>query len=115
MSDERANTTVLVAEDDETQRFLITNSLAGVAALEVVGEARDGAEAVELVRRFAPDVVLIDLRMPIVGGVEAVRRLRQEGYPGLIMAMADHQPRSCKHCDVDAPAAQAAVAGPRRA
>ena len=115
MSDERAKTTVLVAEDYQTQRELIVDTLAGVADLEVVGEARDGAEAVELVRRFAPDVVLMDLRMPVLGGVEAVRRLRQEGYPGRIMAMADYQPRSCKHRDVDAPAAQAAVAGPRRA
>ena len=107
----RPKTTVLVADDNEAKRSLITDSLAGAADLELIGEARDGSEAVGLVGRLDPDVVLMDLRMPVLGGVDAIRRLRQEeGYEGRILAMADHQQGSCEYCDVDAPAASAAGA-----
>nr|MBA2364779.1 response regulator transcription factor [Chloroflexia bacterium] len=45
--------------------------------MEVVGEAADGVEAVELAERYKPDVVLMDLRMPRLSGVEAIRRIRE--------------------------------------
>ena len=48
---------------------------------EIVGEAGDGLAAIEAVRRIAPDVVLMDLRMPSLGGVEATRRIRRRRLP----------------------------------
>lgn len=63
--------TVVVADDQTTVRDGLTTVLSLLPDVRVVGEARDGAEAVELVRRLAPRVVLMDLRMPGIDGVAA--------------------------------------------
>ncbi|MET9486242.1 response regulator transcription factor [Nocardia sp. NPDC006630] len=63
--------TVVVADDQTTVRDGLTTVLSLLPDIEVVGEARDGAEAVELVRRLEPRVVLMDLRMPGVDGAAA--------------------------------------------
>ncbi|MEV6769103.1 response regulator transcription factor [Nocardia sp. NPDC051030] len=63
--------TVVVADDQTTVRDGLTTVLTLLPDIEVVGEARDGAEAVELVRRHSPRVILMDLRMPGIDGVAA--------------------------------------------
>ena len=67
-------TTVLLADDPELVRsgFRLILELAD---FEVVGEASDGREALELARTTRPDVVLMDIRMPVLDGIEATRRL----------------------------------------
>lgn len=55
--------------------------------LRVVGEAADGAEAVTVVAEVAPDVVLMDLSMPGVGGIEAIRRLRASGATSPVVVL----------------------------
>ncbi|MBV2363162.1 response regulator [Streptomonospora nanhaiensis] len=66
---------VLVADDHPVVRDGIRGMLAGDPGFAVVGEAGDGARAVELARALVPDVVLMDLRMPGMGGVAAIREL----------------------------------------
>ena len=66
---------VLIADDQEIIRSGLTTILNGQPDIEVVGQAVDGREAVELARRLRPDVCLFDIRMPNVDGVEATRLL----------------------------------------
>ena len=67
--------TVLIADDHTLMRAAFRTCLAVEPDIEVVGEAGDGAEAVELVRRLRPDVVVMDIRMPHEDGVAATREL----------------------------------------
>lgn len=68
-------TTVFIADDHELVRYAMRSLLENEADIEVVGEAADGLAAVEGVSALNPDVVLLDLRMPGIGGVEVCRRL----------------------------------------
>jgi len=69
---------VLIADDHTLVRQGIRSLLALAADIEIVGEAADGREAVRKVRQLSPDVVLMDLAMPSMGGLEATRRIRKE-------------------------------------
>ena len=71
---------VLIVDDHTLVRDGIRALLELVADIEVVGEATNGKEALEKIEQLAPDVVLMDLAMPIMGGLEATRRIRKQ-YP----------------------------------
>jgi DNA-binding NarL/FixJ family response regulator len=71
---------LLIADDHPIVRAGFEGMLAEMPDLEVVGEAENGEEAVRLAERLHPDVVLMDLRMPVVDGVEATNRIK-EGDP----------------------------------
>ena len=69
---------IVLADDHPIVRSGLTSVLASQPDCEVVGEAGDGEAAIALARALAPDVVLMDLRMPGVDGVEATRRIARE-------------------------------------
>jgi DNA-binding NarL/FixJ family response regulator len=79
-------TRVLLADDQALVRdgFRLILELAGI---DVVGEAGDGREAVELARRLEPDVVLMDVRMPVMDGIEATRRIADAGLPTRVLVL----------------------------
>ncbi|GHF51819.1 DNA-binding response regulator [Kitasatospora xanthocidica] len=79
MSSPEAPVTVLIADDDPVTRSGLSTLLGAQPGLTVVGQAADGVEVVEQVRRLRPDVVLMDVRMPRRNGIEATRELLNAG------------------------------------
>ena len=68
---------VLIADDTATVRLVLRRTLESSKSFEVVGEAVDGAQAVAMAGSLQPDMVLLDLSMPVLGGMEAIPRIRR--------------------------------------
>jgi DNA-binding NarL/FixJ family response regulator len=81
-------TRTLIVDDSELARRGIRLILAGSPLFDVVGEASDGQEGVARVRELAPDLVLMDLRMPGVGGLEAIRLIKEEVPSTLVVVLS---------------------------
>lgn len=80
--------TVLLADDHAMVREGTREMLERDPTISVVGEAADGAAAVALAAELAPDVVLLDLGLPILNGLEAARRIRELGRPPRILILS---------------------------
>lgn len=78
---------VLLADDHKVVRQGLRMFLATDPDLEVVGEAKDGAEALALTRLLGPDVILMDLMMPVMDGIEAIQAIRTERLDTEIIAV----------------------------
>jgi two-component system NarL family response regulator len=83
---------VLVADDHQLMREGTAALIGGDERIEIVGLARDGGEAIALAERRRPDVVLLDLNMPVVGGLEACARVRELGPEVLMLTISDEEP-----------------------
>lgn len=78
---------VLLADDQALVRSGFRMLIEAEDDLQVVGEAADGAAAVEQVRQIPTDVVLMDIRMPVLDGVEATRQIVEEGLPTRVLVL----------------------------
>jgi DNA-binding NarL/FixJ family response regulator len=79
---------VLLIDDNAAVRTVLKLLLEDHADLQVVGEASDGEEAVVLAERYRPDVILIDIRLPRVSGVEATRQINKKLPQSMIIGMS---------------------------
>lgn len=80
-------TCILLADDQALVRAGFRMILETQPDLKVVGEASDGAETVTLARQLQPDIILMDIRMPGVDGIEATRRLAQAGATARVLML----------------------------
>ena len=79
-------TKVVIVDDNDIMRALLRGMLRAEKEFEVVGEARNGELGVELVRRLEPQIVCMDVMMPVMTGIDALREIRKE-FPGTAVVM----------------------------
>lgn len=81
---------VLIADDQAVVRAGLRMILESQDGIEVVGEAADGNEALRLIASLDPDVVLMDIRMPVLDGIEATRRLTDAGARARVLVLTTY-------------------------
>jgi DNA-binding NarL/FixJ family response regulator len=81
---------LLIVDDHPIMRDGLRGVFSGDEEFEVVGEAGDGAEAIAVAQQVEVDVILMDLRMPAMGGVEAITRLRQLRHPARVLILTTY-------------------------
>jgi two-component system NarL family response regulator len=84
---------IVIAEDQRLVRELMATLLARESDMEVVGEASNGREALQVVHAASPDIVLLDIGLPEIDGVEVARTLRKEHTPARLIVLSIHTER----------------------
>ena len=101
-----------MVEDDESFAETLRGLLEADGRLEVVGTARDGREGVELAETLRPDVVLMDIVLSVMDGVEATRELRRRQPTIPVVGISGWEPRSvCSKCERRAQSISSAKTG----
>jgi DNA-binding NarL/FixJ family response regulator len=83
---------ILIAADNDGVRRAVVRLLSSETDWKVCGEARDGSEALQKARELLPDLILLDVSMPGMNGLEVARLLRQELPEAKILVISQHDP-----------------------
>lgn len=78
---------VLIVDDHDIVRIGLKGFLSGYDDIEIVGEAANGQEAVDRAAKLAPDIILMDMVMPVMDGIQAIQELRDRKIPGNIIVL----------------------------
>src|SRR5436190_17333781 len=92
---------VIIADDERPAREFLKSILREFESVEIVGEAENGSDAVELIKSVRPDLAILDLKMPEISGLDAVRLLRKSQMP-LIAFVTAHDEFAIQAFDVNA-------------
>jgi len=92
---------VIIADDERPAREFLKSLLRGFESVELVGEAENGSDAIELIRSLKPDLALLDLKMPEMSGLDAVRTLRKGQMP-LVAFITAHDEYAVQAFEVNA-------------
>ena len=88
---------ILIVEDSVTQREILRQLLDAEPEISIVGEARDGCQALAMVQELKPDVVLMDIHMPILDGVQATRQIMSKAPVPIVIISATLQKKDIDH------------------
>ena len=83
---------ILIADDSDVVRRGVCGILSSENDFEVCGEAKNGSEALQKARELLPDLILLDISMPGMNGLEVARRLREEVRQAKILIISQHDP-----------------------
>jgi DNA-binding NarL/FixJ family response regulator len=83
---------IFIADDNDAVRRGVVRLLSSETGWEVCGEARDGSESLQKARELRPDLILLDVSMPGMNGLEVARLLRQELPGAKILVISQHDP-----------------------
>jgi DNA-binding NarL/FixJ family response regulator len=78
---------ILIAEDSAGMRKNLSEVCSGLPRLELIGEAKNGLEAIESVRNLRPDVLTLDIRMPKLNGLEVLRIVQRENHGCVVIVL----------------------------
>ena len=84
---------VLVVDDYEPWRAFAASILKNQSKLQIIGEARDGLEAVQIAQQLQPDLILLDIGLPTLNGIEAARRIRESSPKSKILFVSENRSR----------------------
>jgi DNA-binding NarL/FixJ family response regulator len=90
-TDEATPARILIADDHALVREGLRTMLSGEDGIEVIAEANDGQQALNICRDLEPDLVLMDVRMPVMDGLEATRKIKQEMPKTSVMMVTMHE------------------------
>jgi len=90
MSHRPATIRILLVDDHILMRMGLVTATNGEPDMKVVGEVENGDEAIEACRRYAPDVIVLDLRMPKKNGFETIRELREAGITARVLVFSNY-------------------------
>jgi DNA-binding NarL/FixJ family response regulator len=90
-ADESTPARILIADDHALVREGLRTMLSGEDGIEVIAEANDGQQALDVCRELGPDLVLMDVRMPVMDGLEATRKIKQEMPKTSVMMVTMHE------------------------
>lgn len=81
---------ILIVDDSELLRDRLRNSINTIKGAEIIGEATSGAEALQLVSEQDPDLVILDIRMPEMSGIEVLGKIKEAGSKAIICVLTNY-------------------------
>lgn len=93
---------LLIADDEAPARNRLRDLLADISEVEVVSEAKNGAEALEAANTLRPDIVLLDIRMPVMDGIEAAQHLQKMAAPPAVIFTTAYDSYAMQAFDMNA-------------